>query len=286
MTNETEKDKKQEAASGTGGKESVRTVYVPQPVYVQAPAPAQNPYSTADYEKSVREDYATSLADIRRQRRAMQERYRPDIEKQQRMMKINALGKLLGAVGQLAGGGRGPVIKDPDPYQITAWNRLQQMKNEQKAYDRYFDTQEMAAAKGMRDSLSRLNAEKYKAAARQGELTQKYALEMQKLAANAQIKGMLAEADRQFKREMQASKTADQLKVAERRHELAVEEILKRAGVQKGLIGDRLQSAKDLWDYKGEHPHPSATDAFLAAYLAGHADGSGGGVGGNNDYHE
>ena len=139
-----------------------------------------DPYEMAG--RQMRADYATSIADIRKRRQAMSQRYQPDIARQQRIMKVMAIGKLLGALGQLAGGGRGPVIRDKDPYQINAWNRLQQLQNEQMVYGRQLDAEERQAIANMQSGLSRLRYE----GARQKMQNQYRIAEMQEKSRLAQ----------------------------------------------------------------------------------------------------
>ena len=84
---------------------------------IPAAAPQTDPY--AGYQAQVEKDYATTLADIRKRRQELENRYQPDIDKQKRVMKIMALGKLIGAIGKFAGGGWGKVAKDPASVRTT-----------------------------------------------------------------------------------------------------------------------------------------------------------------------
>ena len=141
---------------------------IPQQPQTQPQQPQQDPY--AAQEEQARRDYAASLAEIRQRRQAMEAKYQPSIDRQKKVMKYIALGKLLGAIGQLAGGGRGPYIKDPDPYQINAWNQLKQTEAEKRAYDNKFDAEEMALGKEYRQGLNRIALEKSRAAQRMNEI--------------------------------------------------------------------------------------------------------------------
>lgn len=114
----------------------------------------QNPF--ADYQKQQEQQYANTLADIRKRRKELEEKYQPQIDRQKRVMKIMALGKLLGQLGQLAGGGAGTPVVDKDPYQINAWKNLDQMRQEQMYYNRQLDAEERAATQSMQTGLNRL----------------------------------------------------------------------------------------------------------------------------------
>ena len=196
--------------------EAVEGTYVPKErpkAQTIQETPQADPY--AGYQKQMEDNYATTLADIRKRRQEVEQKYQPSIERQQKVMKIMALGKLLGQLGQLAGGGRGPVIKDKDPYQVNAWRQLEQTKNEQKYYMGQLDAEERAARQGMQQGLSRLNIEKAKASQRMAEMSQKYDLELKKMGANAELKAAFEQLKHTYAVELQNAKTAGQLAVVE-----------------------------------------------------------------------
>lgn len=201
----------------------------PQAETQTAPPPAQTPTAVptqpvvqtpqtdpyADMSRQVRDDYATTLADIRRRRQELESRYQPNIERQRKIMKINALGKLLGQLGQLAGGGAGTPVVDKDPQQINAWNELNRMRNEQRYYSNQLDAEERAARQGMQQGLSRLNIEKAKAGQRMAEITQKYDLEFKKMGINAQLKAAFEKLKYDYNVKLQEARTEGQVAVIE-----------------------------------------------------------------------
>ena len=141
------------------------------PVATTPAAPQADPF--ADYMKESQRQYASTIADIRRRRQELSQRYQPNIERQKKMMKIMALGKLIGQLGQLAGGGAGTPVVDKDPYQINAWNRLRQMENEQRLYGQQLDAEERAAMNNMRMGLNRLTLENAKQKAAMAQIQER-----------------------------------------------------------------------------------------------------------------
>ena len=141
------------------------------PVATAPAAPQADPF--ADYMKESQRQYASTIADIRRRRQELSQRYQPNIERQKKMMKIMALGKLIGQLGQLAGGGAGTPVVDKDPYQINAWNRLRQMENEQRLYGQQLDAEERAAMNNMRMGLNRLTLENAKQKAAMAQIQER-----------------------------------------------------------------------------------------------------------------
>lgn len=194
-----------------------QTQPAPQTQPVQATpvqtAPQTDPF--ADYQRQAQQQYATTLADIRKRRQELEAKYQPDIERQRKIMKIMALGKLIGQLGQLAGGGAGTPVVDKDPYQINAWNELNRMRNEQRYYSNQLDAEERAARQGMQQGLSRLNIEKAKAGQRMAEITQKYDLEFKKMGINAQLKAAFEKLKYDYNVKLQEARTEGQVAVIE-----------------------------------------------------------------------
>lgn len=209
-----------------------------------------DPYDT--YGRQMREDYATTLADIRKRRQAMEERYQPDIDRQRKMMKIVALGKLLGALGQFAGGGRGKIVKDTDPYQINAWKRLEATKAEKRAYDRQFDAEELAARKGMQQGLSRLTTEKAKSMQRIAELAMKTELKLKEIGANAEIKAAFEKLKHDNAVAMQNAKTAGQVAVVEANMRRDAAKLAQQAANNKARDDRRHEQKTEQIKLQGE----------------------------------
>lgn len=141
------------------------------PVATTPAAPQADPF--ADYMKESQRQYASTIADIRRRRQELEAKYQPSIERQKKMMKIMALGKLIGQLGQLAGGGAGTPVVDKDPYQINAWNELNRMRNEQRLYGQQLDAEERAAMNNMRTGLNRLALENAKQKATMAQIQER-----------------------------------------------------------------------------------------------------------------
>lgn len=152
-----------------------QTQPAPQTQPVQATpvqtAPQTDPF--ADYQRQAQQQYATTLADIRKRRQELEAKYQPDIERQRKIMKIMALGKLIGQLGQLAGGGAGTPVVDKDPYQINAWNELNRMRNEQRYYGQQLDAEERAAMRNMQTGLNRLALENAKQKATMAQIQER-----------------------------------------------------------------------------------------------------------------
>ena len=141
------------------------------PVATTPAAPQADPF--ADYMKESQRQYASTIADIRKRRQELEAKYQPNIERQKKMMKIMALGKLIGQLGQLAGGGAGTPVVDKDPYQINAWNELNRMRNEQRYYGQQLDAEERAAMNNMRTGLNRLALENAKQKAAMAQIQER-----------------------------------------------------------------------------------------------------------------
>lgn len=216
-------------ANDTPPQAEVQAAPVTQPVTTPAP----DPY--ADYQAQAQRQYANTLADIRRRRQELEAKYHPDIQRRQKIMKIMALGKLLGQIGQLAGGGRGPVIRDKDPYQINAWNQLQQLKNEQKYYGQQLDAEERAAHKSMQAGLDRLAVEELKAKRNAESIAQRYQMQMNLKMYDRETKLKVLEATEQFKKDYLRAQGEEQRETAKYNYELALKKIAAQGAKEKDV---------------------------------------------------
>lgn len=239
----------------------------------------QDPYDMAG--RQVGADYATTLADIRKRRKEVEQRYQPSIDRQQKVMKIMALGKLLGQIGQLAGGGRGPVIKDKDPQQINAWNELNRMRNEQRYYSNQLDAEERAARQGMQQGLSRLNIEKAKAGQRMAEITQKYDLEFKKMGINAQLKAAFEKLKYDYNVKLQEARTEDQVAVIEANMQRDAAKLARQASNDEEKDKRRHQNKLDEIAAQGEENRKTKSTPAGGSTVTYVGSGKGGNKGQN-----
>lgn len=199
----------QAPATAQATQETKPQVAVEMPEYPTASVSAKDPYE--DYMKDLRSQHASSLEEIRRRRRELDEKYQPSIDRQRKVMKIMALGKLVGALaqfgGNLAGGGGGAVAKDPDPYMINAWKRLDADRAEYKAYGKQLDEQEKALNKSMQDALSKAQMKRAESVNKRTEQLERFQASLYLKAYDRQTKAQLQELKNWYDKQMFNAKT-------------------------------------------------------------------------------
>lgn len=185
--------------------------------------------------ENLQQQSQVTLASLMNKRKELEQKYNSGMRDQRTMIKIMAIGKLIAALGQLAGGGRGQVFVDKDPYQVNAWKEMDRLRNELRYYSGKLDAQEQAQIKAMTDGLNKIALEKTKL---QGNIA------IQK-AKNAFAKEKL-KIEQDYKLALQQAKTAAQKEIADYTFELKMKElkerqdntmqaIYARGGVQQGL---------------------------------------------------
>ncbi len=225
---------------------------------VQPAQPQPDPY--AGYERQAQQQYATTLADIRRRRQELEQRYQPDIDRQKRVMKIIALGKLMGQLGQLAGGGAGTPVVDKDPYQINAWNELKRMQNEQRYYGQQLDAEEKAARNNMRTGLDRLRYQDMLSKNRMAENKQRYDLMKERDMNQYMLKTDLEKLKQDFKEKAEQAKGSRQLQAIYARGAVALQTAAAKYGYSLNLaqanaiLKNWLAAGSDVLREQGAFP--------------------------------
>lgn len=254
------------------------------PVATTPAAPQADPF--ADYMKESQRQYASTIADIRRRRQELSQRYQPSIERQKKIMKIMALGKLIGQLGQLAGGAGGVQVVDKDPYQINAWNELNRMRNEQRYYGQQLDAEERAAMNNMRTGLDKLRYENMRqnllSKNRMAENEQRYKLMKERDMNQYALKGELETLKQNFRKEIEEAKGQRQLDAIYARGGVALQTAAAKYGYSLSLaqvnaiLKNWVAAGGDVLREQGDFP-----DLSGYAPSAGYVGNSGGGSAGS-----
>ena len=225
----------------------------------------------AGYQEQARQQYATTLADIRQRRKELEEKYQPDIDRQKKVMKIIALGKLIGQLGQLGGaaavGAAGTPVVDKDPYQINAWKELNRLQTEQKYYGQQLAAEERAAQKNMQTGLDKLRYEnmrqKLLSENRMKENEQRYKLMKDRDINQYALKTELETLKQGFRKELENAKGTRQLQAIYARGGVALKTAAAKFGYKlteaqvNAILKDWVNKGSDVLRDQGPFPDVS-----------------------------
>ena len=201
----TEQEQTQTQTTQAPQEQGKPTVDTSMPDIPTASVSAKDPYE--DYLNDLRKQHASSLAEIRRRRRELDEKYQSSEDRQKRVMKIMAIGKLVGALAQFAGGARAGVAKDDDPYQLHAWKQLNQTRAEHKEYGKALDSEEKALNKTMQDALNKAQMKRAESVNKRTEQLEKFQTSLYLKAYDRETKVRLQELKNWYDRQMFNAKT-------------------------------------------------------------------------------
>ena len=239
------------------------------PVTRPVTASQTDPY--ADYQRQAEKRYATTLADIRQRRKELDAKYQPDIDRQKRVMKIIALGKLIGQLGQLGGaaigGAAGTPVVDKDPYQINAWKELNRLQAEQKYYGQQLDAEEKAARNNMQTGLDKLRYENMRqnllSKNRREENEQRYKLMRERDINQYALKTELETLKQGFRKELENAKGTRQLQAIYARGGVALKTAAAKFGYKlteaqvNAILKDWVNKGGDVLRDQGPFPDVS-----------------------------
>lgn len=226
------------------------------------PLPQVNPRKVVaqpkiDEQTAQQDNLAPTLRSLRLQRQELEDKYNKGIDRHRTAIKINAVGKLITALAQLAGGGRGVVQKDSDPYQVNAWRQLDQLRAEKR--------QDMARYEAQENAL--ISAEQRR----------RSQLELERIRANVQAEK--ARIDYIYKLNLNNAKSEADRILAKEKHDSKIAEIEAQGKKQEKVVGARIsgqikledakqknretnqknkvEGQKDVWTHKVNNPMPN-----------------------------
>ena len=235
-----------------------------------------------DYQRQAEKRYATTLADIRQRRKELDAKYQPDIDRQKRVMKIIALGKLIGQLGQLGGaaigGAAGTPVVDKDPYQINAWKELNRLQEEQKYYGKQLDAEELAARKSMQAGLDKLAVEEIRAQRNADAIVQRYNMQLKVKEYDANVKMKIAELNHDFKVAYKKAEREEQRETLKLKYGLEFEKILKQGEKEKDVASTKHGYTSEEIAQRGEEARKTkGTPTAVESYALNKATGGNGG---------